>query len=44
MVVVKLYLGDVELQNLMLVEKCKHEFKQGQHIMNLTLKGGEFVA
>ena len=44
MVVVMLYLGDIEVKNLMLVEKCKHEFKEGQHFMNLTLRGGEFIA
>lgn len=44
MVVVMLYLGDVTVNNLMLVEKCKHEFKEGQHFMTLTLRGGEFIA
>ena len=44
MVVVVLYLGDVSVKNLMIVEKCKHEFKESQHFMNLTLRGGEFVA
>lgn len=44
MVVVMLDLGDVKLQNLMLVEKCKHEFKESQHLMTLNLRGGEFVA
>lgn len=44
MVVVMLDLGDVKVQNLMLVEKCKHEFNESEHFMNLTLRGGEFVA
>lgn len=44
MVVVMLNLGDIKLQNLMLVEKCKHEFKESLHLMTLTLRGGEFVA
>jgi hypothetical protein len=44
MIVVILYLGDVEVKTLMLVEKCKHEFKESQHFMNLTLRGGEFIA
>ena len=44
MVVVMLYLGDITVKNLMLVEKCKHEFNEGQHFMNLTLRGGEFIA
>lgn len=44
MVVVQLNLGDVKLNNLMLVEKCKHKFNLDEHFMNLTLRGGEFVA
>ncbi len=40
---VLLNLGDVKVENMMLVEKCKHEFKQNQHTMNLTLRGGEFI-
>lgn len=44
MVVVMLDLGDVKVNSLMLVEKCKHEFKESQHFMNLTLRGGEFIA
>jgi hypothetical protein len=43
-VVVMLSLGDIEVKTLMLVEKCKHEFKESQHFMNLTLRGGEFIA
>lgn len=39
-----LNLGDAKVQNLMLVEKCKHDFKEGQHLMTLTLRGGEFIA
>lgn len=41
---VKLNLGDVNLLKLMLVEKCTHTFKESEHFMDLTLKGGEFVA
>ena len=44
MIPVILDLGDVKVQNFMLVEKCNHEFKQNQHLMNLTLRGGEFIA
>lgn len=44
MVVVILYLGDITVKNWMLVEKCKHEFKESQHFMDLTLRGGEFIA
>jgi hypothetical protein len=44
MIYVKLNLGDIKVNNLMLVEKVKHEFKNDEHFMNLTLRGGEFVA
>lgn len=44
MVVINLDLGDVKLKNWMLVEKCKHIYKEGEHWMDLTLRGGEFVA
>ena len=43
MIAVSLDLGDIKVNNLMLVEKCKHEFKESQHLMNLTLRGGDFV-
>lgn len=43
MVVVNLDLGDVKLKNFMLVESCKHCYKEGEHRMDLTLRGGEFV-
>lgn len=44
MVVVKLDLGDVKLSNIMIVEKCKHKFNNNEHFMDLTLRGGEFIA
>ena len=44
MVAVMLNLGDMTIKNYMLVEKCKHEFKESQHFMTLTLRGGEFIA
>lgn len=43
MVVICLDLGDMKLNNFMLVEQCKHIYNQDEHWMNLTLKGGEFV-
>lgn len=43
MVAVRLDLGDMKLNNFMLVESCRHTYKQGEHWMDLTLKGGEFV-
>lgn len=44
LVIVNMDLGDVKLQNFMLVEKAKHSFKNNEHLMNLTLRGGEFIA
>lgn len=44
LIVVNLHLGDVELKNFMLVESCKHTYKEGEHWMDLTLRGGEFIA
>lgn len=43
LVIVKMDLGDVKLQNFMLVEKAKHTFKNNEHVMSLTLRGGEFI-
>lgn len=40
MVMVRLNLGDVKLNNFMIVEKCKHEFKNNEHFMELNLRGG----
>ena len=42
-VIVNLDIGDVSLQNYMLVEKAKHNFSEGYHTMDLTLRGGEFI-
>lgn len=44
MIGVILDLVDVKVSNRMLVESCKHTFKNNEHFMNLTLKGGDFVA
>lgn len=44
MIVVKLDLGDVKLSNMMLVEKCTHTFSNDEHLMELSVRGGEFVA
>lgn len=38
-VVVMLDLGDIKLQNYMLVEKAKHTFNESEHTMDLTLRG-----
>jgi hypothetical protein len=44
MVVVNMNLGDIKLKNFMLVEKVKHTFKLDEHFMELTVRGGEFIA
>lgn len=44
MVVVNLKLDNIKIKNFMLVEKVKHIFKLDSHFMDLTLRGGEFVA
>ena len=44
MVVVNLNLGDISVCNWMLVEKCTHTYNEGEHWMDLTLRGGEFIA
>lgn len=43
MVAVKLNLGDVLANNFFLVESCKHTIKESEHLMDLSLRGGEFV-
>ena len=44
MLVVMLGLGDINLSNFLLVEQVKHSFNNGQHLMELKLRGGNFVA
>lgn len=44
MIVVSLDLGDTKVKNFMLVEKVVHQFRQDEHLMDLTLRGGEFIA
>lgn len=44
LIVVNLDLGDVKVKNFMLVEKVRHIFSLDAHFMDLTLRGGEFVA
>lgn len=43
LIVVNLDLGDVKIKNFMLVESCRHIYKESAHWMDLTLRGGEFV-
>jgi len=44
MVVINLALGDMNVKNFMLVERVTHKFKLDEHFMDLTLRGGEFIA
>lgn len=44
LIVVKMHLGDVTLNNFMLVEKVKHTFKDNEHRMDLTLRGQNFIS
>jgi len=41
---VSLNLGDIVANTFMLVEKAVHTFKESEHWMDLTLRGGEFIA
>ena len=43
LVVVNLDLQDAKVKNFMLVETCKHTYKENEHWMDLTLIGGEFI-
>lgn len=37
-------LGDISVNNFMVVEKVKHTFKNDEHMMDLTLRGEDFDA
>ncbi|WP_276950554.1 XkdQ/YqbQ family protein [Acetatifactor muris] len=43
MVVVRLNLGDMKLCNFMLVESCRHVYRESEHWMDLTFRGGDFI-
>lgn len=43
-VVVQLSFDDISVQGYMLVERVTHRFKDGQHLMDLKLRGGTFVS
>lgn len=43
LLVVMLGLGDINLSNYLMVEDAKHTFKDGQHLMELKMRGGSFV-
>ncbi len=42
-VIVQLDLGDIQVRNYMLAERVRHSFKHREHLMNLDLRGGDFV-
>lgn len=44
LLVVMLGLGDINISNYLMVEQCKHTFQNGQHLMELKMRGGTFVA
>lgn len=44
LIIVNLDLGDVKIKTFMLVEKAKHKFKNGEHFMDLTLRGQNFIS
>jgi hypothetical protein len=43
MVVVSMKIDHSKILKWMIVEKCKHTFKDGEHWMDLTLRGGDFT-
>lgn len=40
-VVVKIAIGDISISNYMLIEKATHTFSNGEHFVDLTLRGGD---
>lgn len=44
LVAVSLNLGDMIVNSFLLVEKASHSFKENQHTMDLSLRGGGFIA
>ena len=44
MVFVSLQLWDMKVEMMMLVETCKHSFKDNEHFMDITVRGSDFVA
>lgn len=43
LLVVMLGLGDINVSNYLMVEQCKHTFRDEQHLMELKMRGGTFV-
>lgn len=44
MLVVMLGLGDMNLSSYLMVEQVKHTFSNEQHVMDMNMRGGTFVA
>lgn len=44
MLVVKLNLGDMEISKYMVVDSCKHKFKEDEYFVDVNLFGGGFSA
>ena len=44
LLVVTLGLGDINLSNYLMVEQVKHTFYNEQHLMDMKMRGGTFVA
>jgi Phage late control gene D protein (GPD). len=44
MIPVQFDLGDAKLNNYMIVEKCTHKFEETVHLMDLVVRGGDFIA
>ena len=44
LLVVMLGLGDINVSNYLMAEQVKHTFNDGQHLMELKMRGGTFVA
>lgn len=44
LVAISLNLGDMIVNSFLLVEKASHSFKENQHTMDLSLRGGGFIA
>ena len=44
LLVVMLGLGDINVSNYLMAEQVRHTFNDGQHLMELKMRGGTFVA
>lgn len=44
LLVTMLGLGDINVSNYLMAEQVKHTFRDGQHLMDLKMRGGTFVA